>query len=367
MAEKTEFMIIRGERRHLQHRAELSKLRRTLSLDHNVTSDPLWFAISCTEAKQNPVTILLKRAGQLVGAVMLREQTRFGIPLGYYFACDAAGDEFIVSAPGERAACLRQCLDILMRSCSGAIISIASRGISVDDLSSVRAVAESASRYRLELKATFDKTLIQFGSHTRRNLRYYARNLLKINCRFLSELTQEEIQAAARELIRHSEFGMTERLLNSNIQALREVSGMFAMGLRSPAGEWLSLLAGWRSENKTYILFQMNHTGYRKYSLSTAMRSFLIRNEIAAGSRDIIFVSYGNKYFEGGCTEDIRIDLLVSKDTWRMRAFTALAPRILPPEHRLLLLLRASEPNRTVPRADGVPDIRDTTPTKLRA
>lgn len=340
MISDSKCIVIKGEREHFRYAQSIVDLRHKLSLDGNVTTDPYWFAISCTQASQTPVSVLVERDGELVGAVLLREQARWGVPLGYFFACDAAGDEFVISRPGERTTCLRQCLDALLRKSPSAIVSIATRKrFDLDGWLYLKAEAQGAAKYRLVLKATLDETLGQFGAHTRRNLRYYARSLLKKGCTFHPCLSDQQDQEATNALLLHPEFGMTKELLKVNRTALSGVAGNFAMGIRSEEGQWLAYLSGWRSERRTYVLYQMNHTGYRKLSLSTAMRGFLIQHENALESKDISFVSYGNKFFEHGCSIDLRFDLLVAKNSWRMRAFALVASKTLPPDHRLHPLL----------------------------
>ena len=71
--------------------------------------------------------MIMLRGGEVKGAVLLREQMRFRVGLGYLFACDAAGDEFILAEPGQRGECLRLCVYALLQKFPSWIVSIASR------------------------------------------------------------------------------------------------------------------------------------------------------------------------------------------------------------------------------------------------
>ena len=108
-------------------------------------------------------------------------------------------------------------------------------------------------------------------------------------------------------------------------QALSRVAAPVFCGLRCTGGRWLSLLAGRRHPGVLDIDWQMNLAGLPRYSLCTAMRSFLLEHEIARGT--------GRLVFEGGTPHSIRhsfacvkaSDVIVqrrSPKAWLLRQFS---------------------------------------------
>ena len=329
-----------GERPLRKYADALFALRIRTGQSGNPTTDPVLFAVSSTEAKRRPVAILMKRGEELLGAVLLREQMRYGIALRYFYACDAAGDEFVIAPPLERERCLLSCLETFGRRVPGGVISLATqakyRMFGAGQLSSA---GEGVAQYRVRLSETMDRTLAQFGSHTRRNLRYYPRNLLKRGCTFHPDLTAKQGAEASEQLVAYAEFGMTPRLMEAQREGLARTTGSFAMGIQSETGEWLSYVAGWRQHGQTSVFSQMNHGGHKGDSLSVAMRGLLLEHEVERKQEYLAFVSYTNKFFERMCQEDVRYDLLIAHKGWRLRALMFMVPKLLKPEHRLRQLL----------------------------
>ena len=74
------------------------------------------------------------------------------------------------------------------------------------------------------------------------------------------------------------------------------------MGLRSRAGEWLSVIGGRRHQNGTFVEWQMNRADMAEFSLGTLMRSHLLEYEVQRGSRRLYLVggtSHSMKYAFG--------------------------------------------------------------------
>ena len=158
----------------------------------------------------------------------------------------------------------------------------------------LRAEVSSLRReHRLKLSETFAATLARFGPHTRRNLRYYRRRAEKeLEASFNPELTFGESDQGLRELSDRS-FQPFEKSLaewRKMDALLRTRPGYFAIGLWARE-KCLSYLVGTRAGPSTYVLLQMNHNGYARYSLFTVLRSYFFEHEIARGQREIKFVN----------------------------------------------------------------------------
>jgi hypothetical protein len=344
---KYSFKFLRGLKQHTAFAQTLNDLRTATGQNGNACTDPIWFAVNSVDSRRRPWTVLLFEDGVLAGAVLLREQMRFRIPLGYFFACDAAGDEFVIAPSERRESTLRLCLEAMTARKPSAVIFLAT----LSDYGNAgwrelkRGSGEGTALYRLPIKSTWDETLQQFGSHTRRNLRYYSRNAQRYGAIFVPELTTAESREAAFQLQPKSYYPIPARGIEAIERAIERVDGGFAAGLKSPTGEWLSFLTGWRSGGKTSVFFQMNHLDFRKASISTAMRALLIQHEIERGTSDVVFVSYTSEVIERGCANDIRHDLLIAKPSWRLMLITWFASRHLPVEHRLRQCVEAGQRN----------------------
>ncbi len=340
---KYSFTFLRGLKQHTVFAEQIYALRRRTSQHGNASSDPVWFATNSVDSNRRPWTVLMFEAGELVGAVMLREQVRYRIPLGYFFACDAAGDEFVLAPKAERESCLRHCLEAFTRRMPSAVIFLATQAdyskCGWQELKS--GSATGVALYRLPIKRTLDETLAQFGSHTRRNLRYYARNVLRDGATFVPRLSMAELAEATTQLHPASDYPIPKQGLKAIHAAIGRLEDGFSAGLRAADGQWLSLLTGWRENGRTSVFFQMNRASMRKASLSTAMRALLLEHEIALGTEDLVFVSYTSEVIERGCAKDVRHDLLIARPSWRLAIIARLAQR-LPADHRLRVCVARS-------------------------
>ena len=138
----------------------------------------------------------------------------------------------------------------------------------------------------LPLRETLDLTLQTLNKKTRFNFRYYRR--------LLEAETQLEFVPDAGALLSLSELqGLNRRALGpvsdqiivQRHETFARRPGAYLCGLRTQAGEWLSLIGGWRQQATTVLQWQLNLTGYERFSLVTVARSFWMEHEIALGSK----------------------------------------------------------------------------------
>ena len=323
----------------------LFRLREVTGRNRNASTDPLWFATGSVAAQRRPWTVLMWEDEVLLGAVLLREQLTFGFATGYLYASDAAADDFIVCHAGGEADVLRSCIDALIDRFPTAVVLLATRAdYSHLPWNHCAGAAKSSVRYRLELKASWDETLKQFGVRSRRNLRYYPRRLMSEGAVFQADLSEQDVRSAALELRTKADFSTTLLHLGETFAAHSRTPGNFAAGLRKADGQWLSLLLGWREHGSTYVFFQMNDITQPQSSISTTIRSLFVQDEFVRGASQILFVSSSSSLMESGCLEDEQFILLLARRTPRKWIIRQIADRTLPPEHRLRKVLSQALP-----------------------
>jgi hypothetical protein len=138
----------------------------------------------------------------------------------------------------------------------------------------------------LSLGETLEQTIDLFNRRTRRNLRYYRRLLeAETPLEFVPDagtlLSFAELQAINRRALEP----VPDELMRHRYQNFADQPGAYLCGLRTQAGEWLSLIGGWRHEGTTVLQWQLNCHGYERFSLVTVARSFWMEFEIAIGTR----------------------------------------------------------------------------------
>jgi hypothetical protein len=148
---------------------------------------------------------------------------------------------------------------------------------------------------RLALADTYTGMLASFGLRTKRSLRTKRRQLEDaLRPEFFPGLEPEQALAVMYYLSSRSSSPFRFKwYLRACGEFLESRPNAFAMALISHDGTWLSFLSGWRRNGTTYVDMQMNHSAFKRESLSAVMRAFLLEHEIGAGQKYLEFV--------GGC------------------------------------------------------------------
>ena len=139
------------------------------------------------------------------------------------------------------------------------------------------------------LADTYEDTLSGLGKHTRRNLRASRRHAeAELGYMFIAQpvMSKEEF-AAFNRASTHPE---SDEMTAWRYEAMKLVPDLLFLGIKGASGEWLSVIGGRRSQNKTIVEWQMNRAGLTKSSLSTLMRSHLFEHEVEHGCRRLYFV-----------------------------------------------------------------------------
>ena len=281
--------VLRGAQAIRPYGHEILELRQRSGLGENPLLALEFFLGRVSLFPRNRPVVLLVRSEQgLRAAVYLYEKTWFGYPTGYMRTFDHLTGESSVIAPAKsRFVLLQLAIYQLFRQGS---VRVAWATVS---LSAAQAVADSQQRrnhirfevstqqreHRLKLSESFDATLSRFGQHTRRNLRYYRRRAEKdLNAEFHSGLSVAQSDQALQELSKTAfqPFAISLEEWKKMDGLLRTQPGYFAIGLRDKK-QWISYLVGMRTGSYTYVLMQINHNGFSRYSLSTVLRSYFFR------------------------------------------------------------------------------------------
>ena len=138
----------------------------------------------------------------------------------------------------------------------------------------------------LPLGKTLDETLARMGNHTRRNLRLARRRAeVELQTVFVPEaqLAEGEFLAMNREGF----YPVPDAVGRWRYHSVQQTPGGFLAGVRTHDHVWIALLGGRRFDGPdgayTTIDWQLNRTGFARYSPGSLIRSFLIEHEIERG------------------------------------------------------------------------------------
>ena len=302
-----------------------------------------------------------------LGAVFLFEYRTAGLPTGVFMTDDEAGEHTVVASPDLRPLVAATVADHLLRDGAHLLhltvrtdptgLTQALHGTSTTDTPPLWALRERVYCNVLPLAPTYDLTLAPMGKHTRRNLRYYERRAqTELGATLVSapQLTEAEFLT----LNHRFPYAVPDRVARWRFRNVHDLPGGFMVGLRAnaPAGQllpngqavpadlaggaWLSLLGGRRHHRTTEITWQMNHSELDGFSFTNAMRSLLLRHEIALGTERLVF--------EGGTPHSIHsaflpepvLDLVCARRAATSLLLQKLARRVLPGANALRALLR---------------------------
>jgi hypothetical protein len=331
----------------LRAEAELAALRESTGQGDNPLLETKFFLGRVRLFPGNrPVVLLIRCTASLVGAILLYEKTVCGVPTGYLRGFDhMTGESSVIAQEPVRASLLQLAIHQLFLK-TGARVAWATvcqkapalLAGSAKELDYQRIETGSLGReHRLKLGPTFAATLNRFGSHTRRNLRYYRRRAEnEINAAFQAELSTEESNQAFEQLKSSSfqPFRVSLAEWRKIDGLMRTQPGYFAVGLRAN-GQWISYLAGMRAGKLTYVLMQMNHTGFARYSLSTVLRSYFFEYETERGQEEIKFVNGTCALYQQCCELDTCFTVSASRGLIAFVLSRWIAPLHYAPDHAL--------------------------------
>jgi hypothetical protein len=293
-----------------------------------------------------PVVLLVRSAEGLEGAVYLHEKTFCGVGTGYLRGFDhLTGESSVVAHPDACAWILQFAIrQVFIQTHARVAWATVSQGATElaagtrEERHDVCLETSSICReHRIKLSKTFDATLSRFGQHTRRNLRYYRRRSeTELKASFHPALNAQESDEVLQQLSKASfqPFPVSLAEWRKMDGLMRTQPGYFAMGLRAN-GEWLSYLVGMRTGELTYVMIQMNHSGFARYSLSTVLRSYFFEYEIDLGQAEIKFVNGTCALFQRCCEPDSCLTVSARRGLTAFVISNWIAPRHSAPDHAL--------------------------------
>jgi hypothetical protein len=128
------------------------------------------------------------------------------------------------------------------------------------------------------------------------------------------------------EFNRASMYPAAEEIASWRYDAMNRTTDSFFAGMKAHDGRWLSLIGGRRHGPTTEIDWQMNLAGLSRFSLSTAMRSFMLEHEIERGMKQLLFVGGTPHSMRHAFVDRDVVDLIVH----RRSVIASLLPWLLP-------------------------------------
>jgi hypothetical protein len=186
--------------------------------------------------------------------------------------------------------------------------------------------------HTLLLGDSFESLLTTFGRRIRRNLTYYRRCAARAGIEFQRGLSSKDISNAFSHLAaRQRTSRYSARQLRTHRRAIDQMPGSVWYGLRTRAGEWLSLIGGWRRGETAYIVLQVNNSdaAYDHISLSVVSCSYLVDELIRVGVRKLKFLGGCKGLLERYCVKESWYTAVIEKNTWAATAIRTVGRKIL--------------------------------------
>jgi hypothetical protein len=316
---------------HIRDRAAILRMRETLIrlsalCGQTGAMDYLEFFMTSTDnLKKVPYLVLLTTrsdvnvfelgAEDLIGAVLVYEYKVMGLYSRVFTTSDCSRSVIAPAADRTKVAAM-VCRYLMGRG--GQIAMLTFFGDEGENSSEWFAGATNGEKKywwtiqtreigaAIALEKTFDETLAAMGKHTRRNLRHYRRKAEEeLMCSFESDVRSSLSMAQLIELNRASTHPVTNVVLERRYNTMKTFDGLYCVGVKTPDGQWISLLGGRRHHDVSEIDWQMNRGGLAKYSVGTVIRAYLIEHEIKIGTNSL--------FFEGGTSHSMRLAFISEK------------------------------------------------------
>jgi len=338
-AEICQIQIVRGEREILRVWPRIAQLHGDAGALPEANAVQHFLCLSRLRDCA-PVILAAWQGNELVGAVYAGEPHICGLPVGVVavgyaaegktvVARDAVATQVLGAALRHLAVC-RRYHTIYVRDRS----SLSDR--LRDTLSQVPSICcqdgRTEANHTLLLENSFESLLSTFGRRIRRNLTYYRRRAVHAGIEFRQELSSKEISNALSYLAaRQRTSRYSARQLRTHRRAVDQMRGSFWYGLHTSAGEWISLIGGWRRGETAYIVLQVNNSdkAYDHISISIASRSYLVEELIRVGVRQLEFLGGCQGLLEGYCVKETWCCAVIEKTTWAATAIRLIGRKIL--------------------------------------
>jgi hypothetical protein len=269
----------------------------------------------------------------ILGAALLHEFRILGIHSGVFVTEGKDGMRSII-APAESRAFIAAAVStaLLEQQAQLIVASYIDSGESapaphaLPGLAFQWATATRPAPGYLPLAKTLDQTLQTLNKKTRFNFRYYRRLLeAETPLEFVPEVAAVLSLPDMLELNRRALGPVPEEVMIQRHNTFARQPGAYICGLRTQAGDWLSLIGGWRQDDTTVLQWQLNLSGYEKFSIVTVARSFWMEHEIALGSKTLRIDGGTTHAMNHSFIPESAVDLILRRKSLRAYAMVKIA------------------------------------------
>jgi len=201
----------------------------------------------------------------------------------------------------------------------------------------------------LELPGDYETLLRGLGRHTRRDMRRVRRDAAAAG--FIFEFREAaRSRSAERHLLGFETHPKAYRpdQIDAYDTFLAAQERSFHALLRSRSGELLSCCAGFISQGAAFVLYQLNHRGYRSASLSLTNRSYTIEHLISLGIGEFVLPGGGSGILTHACQMRQDGELILIKRA-ALPILKSIAVTLLRPVSSVGLAVRYLARSRTLP------------------
>ncbi len=334
---------------------ELARLRNLVDPSVAMTFSPDWWRAVPPPRGYAHRLLLLHENDDLRAAVYLRERTFFGFRTGILYGGDAKGEGLVLCPPGQAAEWLaegiralfqsRRCVSLLLHRPAGpdgSVVAVLPGEHSPDGIPRLQCRMEPMPAFwQTRLSPAFAQMLAPLGHRTRRNLRHELRRAVRNGWLFLPELTPAQVAEATEALASRCTHPYGKDAIAARLALERAEPNSFSMGLKSPQGEWLSLLSGVRRPAGVTDLFWQSNVAVEHGSVALSMRALLMRHEGERGSSVVRWIGGTSPFLEHCCHVDPGAQTLITRPGLRLALLRLLfGTRFVSPQHPMQKLLR---------------------------
>ena len=134
------------------------------------------------------------------------------------------------------------------------------------------------------------------GLNDRQNFRDSRSKAEAAGISFVSQVPLKAFQYGAWQLFQKHAEGAELGPLKRVARMLSQASDPLIMGLRSHAGDWLGLAAGWYERGRAVLILQINDDEeYPTISLGPVLRGYVMEHLIRYNVRDVVFCGKAGK------------------------------------------------------------------------
>jgi hypothetical protein len=331
------FTVVRGYEKVLALHSSLCDLAERCGQSGVMDYLPFFLSASRLWGRVPQLLLLPGSAGELEAAVLLYEYGVGPISSGIFIPADLFGKRTVLAPERIRSAVVwRAAESLLDRGAHLVYLSLENGDFSSWQKLSTRTCAtrRHIARRTLLIRSTFEDTVAGMGPHTRRNLRHFRRlTEFKLGAKFVPESSLSEANFLAFN--RDSLYPVFPWIARGRFHKVHGLAEGFLAGLRAGDGSWLSLIGGRRQHRITYIDWQVNIKAHPALSIGTAMRAYLIEDEVARGTQHLTFEDGTPHPMSRAFVPEYMCDLLLARRTLSPNLLRKLAARI-PIKHNML-------------------------------